>query len=87
MAGDRRSAAHAFEVHVHLGLRRLAVGEDTGAAGAAGEEEHRKDHAAIAALSRRGRQIVAVHSGHHVQLEEPQLVVSAIQEVVTAASP
>ncbi len=62
------------------------VPEDSGAAGAVREEEHRKDHAAIAALSRRGKQIIAEHSGHHVQLEEPQLVVSAIQEVVAAAS-
>jgi pimeloyl-ACP methyl ester carboxylesterase len=28
--------------------------------------------------------VVAAHSGHHVQLEEPELVATAIREVVTA---
>jgi hypothetical protein len=41
--------------------------------------------AAVAALSRRGKQVIAARSGHHVQLEEPELVVSAIQQVVAAA--
>jgi hypothetical protein len=30
------------------------------------EEEHRRDHAAIAAMSRKGKLVVATHSGHHV---------------------
>jgi hypothetical protein len=34
-----------------------------------GAEEHRKDHAALAKLSRNGRQIIATHSGHHVHIE------------------
>jgi hypothetical protein len=46
--------------------------------------EHRQDHATIAALSQRGKQIIAERSGHHVQLDEPQLVVSAVREIVTA---
>jgi pimeloyl-ACP methyl ester carboxylesterase len=59
--------------------------EETGTEAAAREAEHRKDHAAIAALSRRGKQIIAEHSDHHVQLEEPQVVVVAIQEIIAAA--
>jgi hypothetical protein len=59
--------------------------EEQGTEGRAIEEEHRKDHAAIAALSRRGKQIIATRSGHHVQLDEPQLVVAAIKETVAAA--
>jgi hypothetical protein len=58
--------------------------EETGPDAAARELEHRDDHAAVAALSHRGKQIIAEHSGHHVQLDEPQLVVSAIREVVMA---
>jgi len=58
--------------------------DETGPSAAAMEEEHRKDHAAVAALSRRGKQVIAAHSGHHVQLEEPELVVSAIKQVVAA---
>lgn len=58
--------------------------EETGPEGAAREAEHKQDQTVIAALSRHGKQIIAEHSGHHVQLEEPQLVVSSIQEIVTA---
>lgn len=46
------------------------------------EAEHRRDHDTMAALSRKGKLIVAAHSGHHVQLDEPNLVIDAIHEVV-----
>ncbi len=36
-------------------------------------------------LSRRSTQIVATHAGHHIQLDEPQLVVDAILEVLREA--
>jgi pimeloyl-ACP methyl ester carboxylesterase len=58
--------------------------EEKGADGQAREDEHRRDHAALAALSRRGKQIIATKSGHHVQLDEPQLVVESIQQVLSA---
>jgi pimeloyl-ACP methyl ester carboxylesterase len=41
--------------------------------------------AELAALSSRGRLAVAQDSGHYLQLEQPQLVIDAIAEVVTAA--
>jgi pimeloyl-ACP methyl ester carboxylesterase len=46
--------------------------------------EHRKEHEAVARLSGNGQLIVAAHSGHHVQIDEPQLVITAIQTVVAA---
>jgi pimeloyl-ACP methyl ester carboxylesterase len=49
------------------------------------EEEHRRDHAAIATISRNGKLVIASRSGHHVQLDEPELVVNAIREVLTTA--
>jgi pimeloyl-ACP methyl ester carboxylesterase len=55
--------------------------------GPALEAEHRRDHAAVAALSRKGKQIIATRSGHHVQLDEPALVVSSIQQVLGASAP
>jgi len=58
------------------------IPEETGPDGRAREEEHRKDHAMVAGMSRRGRMIVATKSGHHVQLDEPELVVSAIRDVI-----
>jgi pimeloyl-ACP methyl ester carboxylesterase len=49
------------------------------------EDERVAGQAALAKLSSRGRQIIAVGSGHHVQIEDPDLVVSAIREVLAAA--
>ena len=60
--------------------------EETGPDGAALESEHRADHARIATLSARGKLIVAEHSRHHVQLDEPTLVIAAIQEVLASVS-
>lgn len=41
--------------------------------------------AELAAQSTRGQLIIAAHSGHNIQLEQPELVVEAIVEVVGAA--
>lgn len=46
------------------------------------EEAHRKNQAALVTLSSVGKQIVAAKSGHHVPLDEPGVVVSAIREIV-----
>jgi pimeloyl-ACP methyl ester carboxylesterase len=56
--------------------------DEHGPDAAALEAEHRKEHEALATLSTTGKLVVAEHSGHHVQLDEPQLVVSVIQQVV-----
>ena len=61
------------------------IPEETGPDATTREREHANAHAAVAALSRHGKQIVAEHSGHHVQLDEPQVVVSSIREVLAAA--
>jgi pimeloyl-ACP methyl ester carboxylesterase len=46
------------------------------------EEEHRRDHDAFAGMSRKGKLVIAEHSGHHVQLDEPELVTRSIREVL-----
>jgi pimeloyl-ACP methyl ester carboxylesterase len=38
----------------------------------------------LAALSTQGKQIVAEKSGHHVQLDQPELVIGAIRQVIEA---
>ena len=48
------------------------------------EEERRSTHKAFASASRRGRWLLAERSGHHVQIEQPDLVVAAIQELLPA---
>jgi|GEM_PF-6570641 len=35
-------------------------------------------------MSLKGKLIVAGHSGHHIQLQEPELVVASIREVLFA---
>ena len=59
--------------------------EQEGPDSRATEAEHRKDHAMIAGLSRRGKLIVAERSGHHVQLDEPELVIQSIRDVLGPA--
>ena len=52
---------------------------------AAGIEERRASHKAIASASRQGRWLIAEKSGHHVQIEQPDVVVTAIGDVLRAA--
>ena len=61
------------------------IADETGPNAKAMEDEHRKDHAMIAALSRRGELLIAARSGHHVQLDEPELVITTIRRVTDAA--
>jgi pimeloyl-ACP methyl ester carboxylesterase len=61
------------------------ISEENGPDGKAFEEEHRRDHAALAAMSRNGNLVIAVRSGHHVQLDEPELVINSIRDLLTAA--
>lgn len=61
------------------------IAEESGPDAAALEQEHRKDHAVLAALSRKGEQVIAKNSGHHIQLDEPELVIATIRRVVAAA--
>ena len=49
------------------------------------EETRRAAHKAIASASRRGRWLIAERSGHHVQIEQPDVVISAIKDVLSAA--
>jgi pimeloyl-ACP methyl ester carboxylesterase len=61
------------------------ISDETGPDSKALEQEHRADHAAVAKLSRRGQLVVATRSGHHVQIDEPELVIGAIRGVLSAA--
>lgn len=51
----------------------------------AGEEKRKKDQESLVTLSRVGKQVIASRSGHHIPLDEPDLVVRAIREVLSAA--
>jgi pimeloyl-ACP methyl ester carboxylesterase len=49
------------------------------------KEASRLEQERLTGLSSRGRQIIAKGSGHWIHLDEPDIVVSAIREVVTVA--
>ena len=49
------------------------------------EEARRAAHKAIASASRRGRWLIADRSGHHVQIEQPDIVISAVKDTLSAA--
>jgi hypothetical protein len=61
------------------------IAEEEGPNARALEEEHKNDQATLAAPSRKGEQIIATNSGHHIQLDEPDLVITTIRRVVAAA--
>lgn len=61
------------------------IAEEKGPDGRDFTEERRRNHAAMAAMSRKGKLVIAAKSGHHIQLEETEMVIGAIREVVTAA--
>jgi hypothetical protein len=61
------------------------VSESKGPHARADEEEHKNDEASLVTLSRIGRQVIALRSGHHIPLDEPDLVVTAIRDVLAAA--
>ena len=47
-------------------------------------EEKKQQKLDMAALSHNSKVIVASHSGHHIQLDQPQLVIDAIRQVIDA---
>jgi pimeloyl-ACP methyl ester carboxylesterase len=49
------------------------------------EAEHRRDHAALAALSSKGKLTIAEKSAHDVQLDQPELVVTTIAELTSSS--
>lgn len=85
LRADRAKSQHPLGDKPLIVLTR-GVSEEEGPNGRAMEEEHRRDHTSVATISRKGKLIVAPLSGHHVQLDEPELVINAIREVLTAAA-
>jgi hypothetical protein len=61
--------------------------DPAGERGVEREQERLRLKADLAALSRNGRQVTAAAStGHHIHIDEPQLVIRAIRDVVGAAA-
>lgn len=86
LRADRTTREHPLG-DLPLVVITRGISEEEGQDARAFEDERTKDHAAIAALSRHGKHVVAARSGHHVQLDEPGSVVAAIAQVVGAIRP
>ena len=84
LRAQRTSTAHVLG-DLPLVVLSRGLPEDSSSAGQKGEEEHKRDQAALIALSRIGKQVVAMRSGHHIPLDEPDLVVAAIRDGIAAA--
>jgi pimeloyl-ACP methyl ester carboxylesterase len=60
------------------------ISDETGPDGKQFDAEHRQEHLAVSRYSRAGKLVVAERSGHHIQIEQPDLVIQAIHDVVSA---
>jgi pimeloyl-ACP methyl ester carboxylesterase len=84
---ERRAARSFGDMPLVVLSRTLANGDSwrTAAENAAFDARWRAGHAALAARSRHGRLTVVEGAGHFIQNDRPEVVISAIQEVVEAA--
>lgn len=88
--GQLRAARRSFGdipvIVLSRGVSPFAVpGKPQSALNKAFENENRKMHKEVAALSTRGRQRVVPGAGHIIQADKPQAVVKAITEVLDQA--
>jgi len=50
------------------------------------QEDHKRTQESHANLSRNGKQIVALESGHHIHIDEPELVTESIRDLLGATT-
>jgi pimeloyl-ACP methyl ester carboxylesterase len=84
LAGLRAKRAKSDQPLGDMPLVVLARGisDETGPDAKTREDDHQKEQAALAMLSRNRKRLVATQSGHHIQLDEPNLVIKSIGEVL-----
>lgn len=85
LAAQRAQTPYFFGALPLVVIERGITGDLGPDDNSARNEDRRRDYAALAAMSRSGKVIVADKSGHHVHLDEPDLVIAAIRSVVGAA--
>jgi pimeloyl-ACP methyl ester carboxylesterase len=81
----RRERLDNPQVYGDMPLIVITRGRPDSDSTAAKEEGHRAEHKAMASASRRGRWLIAERSGHHVQIEQPDLVIAAIRDLLLEA--
>jgi pimeloyl-ACP methyl ester carboxylesterase len=82
-AGDRRPFGSLPTLVLSAG--RDSFEDEKEASAAEQRAQHDRGQADLATLSTNSRHVVATNSGHHIHLDEPDLVVEAIRQVVDAA--
>ena len=77
-------AARAKEPQPLGGMPLIVVSRGRQDADGPVEDAHTANQASLVGLSRAGKQVIARRSGHAVPLEQPEAIVAAIEEVLTA---
>jgi pimeloyl-ACP methyl ester carboxylesterase len=83
LLAERTTKKHALDDMPLVVLSRGGT-EREAAEVPAGEEKRKRNQASLVALSRIGKQVIALRSGHHIPLDEPDVVVTAIRDVLAA---
>jgi pimeloyl-ACP methyl ester carboxylesterase len=73
--------------HVLGDLPLIVLARGAGEDGARDEADHRSEQETLATLSRKGKLVIATRSGHHIPIDQPDLVVTAIRDVIGAVRP
>jgi hypothetical protein len=86
LRAERAEGRNPFGGKPLVVITRGIADEDGPGGNVAELERRKKEHAELAkSLSRNGKQVIAERSGHHVQLEEPEIVVNSVRDVIAAA--
>lgn len=84
LRNERLKIAHPL---ADLPVVVLTRGQSVTGPMASEREAERKQHQAeLVDLSTRGKQIIASNSGHHIQIDEPDVVVRAIRDLMNSVS-
>jgi pimeloyl-ACP methyl ester carboxylesterase len=79
----REKAAHPLG-NIPLVVMTRGLPDETGPDAKTIEEDHRQDQESMVLLSRNGKQVIAAHSGHHIQLDEPEFVIQIVRDLIAS---
>jgi pimeloyl-ACP methyl ester carboxylesterase len=83
LRAERTRGGHPLEDTPLIVVTRGLPDEDGPDGNVVELERRKREHREMAAsLSRNGRQVITDQSGHHVQLEQPEVVISSVRDVI-----
>lgn len=83
MIAEKKKKEHPLG-DIPLVVLTRGMAQEQGPNGRAAEDEHKRNQTQLVGLSSIGKQVFAAHSRHHIQIEEPELVVTSIKNVLAA---